>query len=210
MADIAIARKTDAMTEAEAREAVAGLGRLLFERGLTNTAGGNLSVRVGDRVYLSPRYAGSKYQWNLRPEQIVAVDLFDPAAESTPGFSREGKAHLGLYRAFPDAGGVVHAHPRWVTVFASASRSIPPALEYTQKFGVIETVPYAPAHSQELADNIVRAMLAQRGRWAQNGLALVLPTHGMIALGRTLADAFDIVERADVNAMCVILGKLIG
>ncbi|MCZ7543054.1 MAG: class II aldolase/adducin family protein [Anaerolineae bacterium] len=209
MADITITRKTDTLTEQEARAAIAELGGLLFARQLTNTAGGNLSVRVGDRVFLSPRYAGSKYQWHLTPAQVIAVDLNDPDAESTPGFSREGKAHLGLYRAFPEAGGVIHAHPRWVTVFASASASIPPVLEYTQKFGVVEAIPYAPSHSQTLADNIVAAMLAQKERFKKNGLALVLPTHGMIAMGRDLADAFDVVERADVNAMCVILGRLI-
>ncbi len=209
MADITITRKTDTMTEREAREAIAYYGRLLFARQLTNTAGGNLSVRVGDRVYLSPRYAGSKFQWSLTPEQIVAVDLFDPDAEKTPGFSREGRAHLGLYKAFPEAGGVIHAHPRYVTVFASVSRSIPPVLEYTKKFGAIEAIPFAPSHSQELADNIVAAMLAQRERFQKNGLAVVLPTHGMIAMGRDLADAFDVVERTDVNAMCAILGKLV-
>ena len=199
---------TDITTEQEAREAIAYFGRLLFARQLTNTAGGNLSVRIDARVFLSPRYAGSVFQWDLRPEQIVAVDLEDANPEAVAGFSREGKAHLGLYRAFPEARGVIHAHPRYVTVFASASQPIPPVLEYTRKFGVIEAIPYAPSHSQALADNIVAAMLAQRERFEKNGLALVLPTHGMIAMGRSLADAFDIVERVDVNAMCALFGKL--
>jgi L-fuculose-phosphate aldolase len=197
------------MTEREARQAIVEIGRLLYERQLTNSAGGNVSLRMGERVFISPRYAGSRFRWRLRPEQIVMVHLHAADALNTPGFSREGRAHLGLYRAFPTAGGIIHAHPRYVTVFASAGKPIPPVLEYTQKFGAIEPIPFAPAHSQELADNIVEAILAKRAEFERHGLAVLMPTHGMIALGRDLDDAFDVVERADFNAMSALLGRLI-
>ena len=39
--------------------------------------------------------------------------------------SSDTATHLELYRAFPEACGVVHTHSRWATIFAQAGRSIP-------------------------------------------------------------------------------------
>ena len=38
-------------------------------------AGGNLTVRVGDRVYMSRSYSGAKWQWQVGPEDFLVLDL---------------------------------------------------------------------------------------------------------------------------------------
>ena len=40
-------------------EQIIHVGRLIYDRFLTDFAGGNVSARVGDRIYLTPRYAGA-------------------------------------------------------------------------------------------------------------------------------------------------------
>lgn len=42
----------------------------MFQRHLTDLAGGNISVRIGDTLYMTPRYAGARFHWDLVPEQI--------------------------------------------------------------------------------------------------------------------------------------------
>ena len=46
------------------RVRITEIGRMLFERKLTDASGGNISARVGDRICITPRYAGSKHQWH--------------------------------------------------------------------------------------------------------------------------------------------------
>ena len=45
------------------REKICELGRMLFDRNLTDAAGGNISARMGDFVIITPRYAGAHFQW---------------------------------------------------------------------------------------------------------------------------------------------------
>ena len=138
-------------------EKIAYVGRRMFERRLTDMAGGNVSAREGDRLYISPRYSGSRRHWQLTPEDIIWGDIQTDELLDHPDFSREGKAHLAVYRNFPDVTGIIHAHPFHVLPFCVAGRPIEPVLEATQKFGVTKVIKGAPAHSDELAANIVVA-----------------------------------------------------
>src|SRR5215211_6204913 len=52
------------------RKKIAETGRLVFERHLTDAAGGNISVRVGEDVCITPRYSGSKRHWQLQQNQV--------------------------------------------------------------------------------------------------------------------------------------------
>ena len=68
------------------RAKIARLGALLFDRRLTDVAGGNISARVGEYVCISPRYSGSARQWQLKPEDVLVADkdmnLLDGGGES--------------------------------------------------------------------------------------------------------------------------------
>ena len=75
-------------------EQICEAGRILFERRLTDMAGGNLSARVGHLVYMSPRYAGSRFHWNLSPEDLVSGRWEDDEIAGQSNFSREGWSHL--------------------------------------------------------------------------------------------------------------------
>ena len=47
------------------------IAELLYDRNLTNSAGGNMSCRVGDRIYITPRKVGSKQRWRLRESMVL-------------------------------------------------------------------------------------------------------------------------------------------
>jgi L-fuculose-phosphate aldolase len=190
-------------------EQIATVGREMFERRLTDFAGGNISVRSEGLVYVTPRFAGSHKHWKLDPSDILCGPLDTDELLNNPLFSREGKAHLAIYRNFPDAGAVIHAHPFHVLPFCAANKPIPPVLEGTQKFGVIECVAEAPAHSAEIAENIVAGLKGKEDRIRKQAAAVIMPKHGIIVAGKDLMSAIDAVERIDWNAYCILSQKLL-
>jgi L-fuculose-phosphate aldolase len=191
----------------QTRARIAQFGALLFARRLTDAAGGNISVRVGDRVCITSRYSGSRYQWNVRPEQVLVTDLAGVKLAGDGEISREAKVHYRLLTDFPDGMAVIHAHSHHTLVFCAAAQPIPPVLECTLKFGTIEVVPYAPAHSDQLAGNIASALKGQEARIRKQAAAVIAPWHGLFVLGKDLDAAFDAVERIDTNAHCILAGR---
>ena len=192
------------------RAKVARFGGWLFERRLTDAAGGNLSARVGDVVCLSPRYAGSKRQWQLQPEDVLLVDLDGNILDGAGEISRESKVHLRLHREFGEHGtGVIHAHARNLLVFAAMGRPLPPVLESTRKFGEIPVVEYAPAHSPQLAENVAGAIRGQESRIRKQAAAAIAPWHGLFVIGKDIDAAFDAVERMALNAYIILIAEMI-
>lgn len=190
-------------------EKIAYAARRMFERKLTDMAGGNLSAREGDTIYITPRYAGSLQHWQITQADIISGPVDSDELLEHPRFSREGKAHLHIYRNFPEANAVIHAHSYNIQPFAAACRPIEPVLEATQKFGVIELIEYAPAHSQTLADRVVAALRGKEKVIAKQAAAVLLPTHGIIVAGKDLLAALDALERIDWNCWCIIAGRLL-
>ena len=170
----------------------------MYDRFLTNSGGGNLSCRVGGRIYITPRGLGSKHRWRLREEMVLVFDEDLNPLEGDPGqVSREGKMHFACYRRFPEVNGVIHAHPRHLSVFAALAKPLEPTLEYTAKFGTVEVVPPLPSHSQAVADAVAGMLAPRRDTLKKNGLGLILAGHGVVTVGRDLADAYDTLERLE-------------
>jgi L-fuculose-phosphate aldolase len=186
------------------------IGHLLYGRFLTNTAGGNISCRVGERIYITPRELGSRHRWKLREAMIVVVDIDRNPIEGDPAMiSREGQMHFACYRHFPEINGVVHAHARYLSVFAAAGEPVTPTMEYTRKFGAVEVVPALPAHSREVADAVVEKLRPRRETLKKNGLGLILAGHGAVTVGRDLADAYDVMERLEWSAHVLLMRRLL-
>ena len=57
------------------RKSICQIGKILYDRKLTDASGGNISVRDGDRVYINPRGSGYNHQWELEEDQIIITDL---------------------------------------------------------------------------------------------------------------------------------------
>lgn len=191
------------------REHLVHIARLVFSRHLTDSSGGNLSLRQGDRVFMSPAHAGSKQQWQIEAKDVVALDLRGNVIEGPDRRTREWQFHLGIYNAFQGAGGIIHAQAGYLMAFVAAGKPIPPVLEHTQKFGAIGLTRPAKAHSAELARLVVEALEPQKGALEKHGIATLVPQHGIVVVGRDLDDAFDTLERIETNTQAYLLGRLL-
>jgi L-fuculose-phosphate aldolase len=195
---------------ADPREHLAHIARLVFARRLTDSSGGNISMCAGDRVYMSPSRAGSQQQWQIEAGDVVTLDFEGRVIEGPDRRTREWQFHLGIYRALPQAGGIIHAQAGHFMAFVAAGKPMPAVLEHTRKFGTIDVTPPAPAHSAELARNVVETFRPMATALEKHALATFVPQHGIIVVGRDLDDAFDTLDRLETNAQALLLGKLLG
>lgn len=196
---------------ARMRAKIAQVGAWMFDRRLTDAAGGNISAKVGDVICMSPRYAGSRKQWQLKPDDVLVVDLDGNVLEGKGEISRESKVHLKLYKLYGDVGSsVIHAHARNVLVFAALARPMPMVLEGTRKFGEVPVTTYAPAHSAKLSENVAAAIGEQVERIRKQAAAVIAAYHGLFVMGKDLDAAFDAVERIDNNAYVIMMAQQLG
>lgn len=192
------------------RERIARIGRLMFDRNLTDAGGGNISARVGEYVCISQTLCGADYQWQISADQVLVLDMDGNILAGDGKSSRETKVHLSLHRTYGDHGlSVIHCHPRNLMVFATVAQPMPPVMEATRKFGVTPVIEYAPAHSAKLAKFVTESMKGREARISKHGAGTIAPWHGLFLMGRTLDAAFDAVERLDTNAYCILMGRLL-
>lgn len=85
---------------------------------------GNVSGidRASGHVAIKP--SGVPYE-ELRPEDLVIVDLDGNVVEGRLKPSSDTPTHLALYKAFAGIGGIVHTHSPWATSWAQAGKGIP-------------------------------------------------------------------------------------
>jgi len=158
------------------------VGRDLFLAGHVTARHGNLSVREGDRIYITR--SGSMLS-RLEPSDIITTRI-EPS-DRDRGCSRELVVHRAVYLA-TDATAICHAHPPHTMFRSLAEDSIRP-LDSEARFVIGDTVPVlVPAEkigSAEAAEMLADAL--------QRVPVAVLRTHGPFAVGASLWDAWGII-----------------
>jgi ribulose-5-phosphate 4-epimerase/fuculose-1-phosphate aldolase len=185
--------------------ALAGAGivrvaRHLSARGLSPGSSGNLSVRVGDRVLLTP--TGSSLA-RVAADELAEVGLDgDPIGGERP--TKELAIHLGVYAADPTARAVVHLHAPASTAIsclpprADGLADLPTYTPYrVMSLGDVPLVPYAAPGDRALGD-AVAAEIA-RGR-----RVLLLANHGSVLAAVGLDRAADLAEELEASAQLAL------
>lgn len=96
----------------------------LQTRNLVTYTWGNVSGIDREKGLFVIKPSGVAYN-ELKPEDMVVMDLSGNKVEGTYNPSSDTDTHLELYIAFADIGGVVHTHSPIATAWAQAGRSIP-------------------------------------------------------------------------------------
>jgi L-fuculose-phosphate aldolase len=164
-----------------ARQAIVTTCQELSRAGLVVGTAGNVSVRDGDLVAVTPsgvRYAG------LAPE-LVGVHRLDGAAVEAPlAPTSELPLHLAIYAARPEAGAVVHTHSPAATALSTLVDEVPAVHYYVAMFGgPVAVAPYATYGTAELAGNVVQAL--------NDRTACLMGNHGAVTIGPDLETAHD-------------------
>jgi L-fuculose-phosphate aldolase len=165
--------------QAAREQLVSYCGRLIAD-GLAVGAAGNMSVRVGDLVAITP--SGIPYG-DLIPPDICVVTLTgeEVAARETP--SSELPMHLAVYAA-TQAAAVVHTHSAEVIALSVTNDQLP-AVHYAiaRLGGPVRVAQYTRFGSADLAEAAVKALAGRS--------AAILQNHGAICYGHTLTEAYE-------------------
>ncbi|MGV9883133.1 class II aldolase/adducin family protein [Streptomyces sp. NPDC003006] len=148
--------------------------------GLVVGTSGNVSVRVGDTVLVTP--SGVPYD-RLRPEDALGVDLEGQRVLGDLAPTSELPMHLAIYGT-TDATAVVHTHAVHATAVSMLVSELPAAHYMTGILGGSARVaPYALYGTDELAENMLQALRGRTGCLLQN--------HGTVTYGDSLPQAYD-------------------
>ena len=96
----------------------------LPRRGLVTYTWGNVSGIDREKGLFVIKPSGVEYD-ELRPEDLVVMDLDGNQVEGELNPSSDTKTHLVLYNAFPQIGGIVHTHSPHAVGWAQAGEDIP-------------------------------------------------------------------------------------
>ena len=96
----------------------------LPRRGLVTYTWGNVSGIDREKGLFVIKPSGVEYD-ELKPEDLVVMDLQGNKVEGDMNPSSDTKTHLVLYNAFPQLGGIVHTHSPYAVAWAQAGRDIP-------------------------------------------------------------------------------------
>ncbi|MFF8946267.1 class II aldolase/adducin family protein [Streptomyces sp. NPDC014864] len=175
--------------EARAWEALVATARRTAAEGLVVGTSGNVSVRVGDTVLVTP--SGVPYD-RLTPDDVTGVALDGRQVLGTLVPTSELPLHLAIHRT-ADAGAVVHTHAVHATAVSTLVTELP-LIHYMAGAlgGPVRVAPYATYGTEELAGNMLRALEGRSGCLLQN--------HGTVTHGATLDQAYD--RTAQLEWMC--------
>jgi len=157
----------------------------LAAAGLVVGTAGNVSVRVGDLVAVTP--SGVDYA-DLSAGDVGVHRLDGSAVEAPLAPTSELPLHLAVYAACgppgSGTGAIVHTHSVAATAAATLADELPAIHYYAAMFGgTVRVAPYATYGTDELARNVVEAL---RGR-----TACLMGSHGAVAIGPDLKTAYD-------------------
>jgi L-fuculose-phosphate aldolase len=171
------------MLLAEERRDLTRTGRYLAARSLVIGTSGNLSVRRGDLVAVTP--TGGKLG-NLTAEQLTVIDLAGSVVDGGLAPTSEMPMHLAIYRD-TGARAIVHTHAITTTAIGLVADEIP-LVHYAMLTlgGSVRVAPYARYGTSKLAALVVDAL--------QGKQAALLRNHGSIAIGSSLAKATENLE----------------
>jgi len=162
------------------REDIVRACRDLAAAGLVVGTAGNVSVRAGDLVAVTP----SGVDYAALAARDVGVHRLDGTPVEAPlAPTSELPLHLAVYDSCR-AVAVVHTHSVAATAVSTLADELPAIHYYVAMFGgVVRVAPYATYGTDELAGNVVAAL---RGR-----TACLMGSHGAVTIGPDLKTACD-------------------
>jgi L-fuculose-phosphate aldolase len=174
------------------------IGRDLYVVNMTSSHGGNLSIRVGDRLIIKRRGA---MLGQLKPQDLVETWI-EKNDSGVALASSELLVHRTIYMNTP-ALAICHCHPRTAVAFSLSREEIVPIdneASYLLKKVPIVAEEFASG-GPEVAKTIAKTL--------QSYKIVLLRGHGTFATGQTLDEAFFWTSTLEEACQIMLSAKLI-
>lgn len=185
--------------ESRLRDDVARAAHSLFARGLTHGSTGNIGVRTGDHVLVTP--TGNSLG-DIEPDQLSRIDLSGTHLDGPPP-TKEAFLHAAMLRARPQDSAVVHTHSTYAAAVScldglDPDNALPPLTAYfVMRAGRVPLLPYHAPGDDRLGS------VAESAAGSAN--ALLLSNHGPIVAARSVQAALDAAEEIEETAKLFLL-----
>lgn len=186
------------MREGDARHALVDAAVRLDDAGLNHNASGNLSIRVGDDVLVTPSGIPAH---RVTPDDLVLVDLDGRAVHERHRVpTSEWRLHTAVMRRRLDVHAIVHTHSPEATAAASLGVPIPAVHYVVARFATTELrcAPYATFGTDELATHVVDTL-------GEHATACLMANHGAITVAADLRTAVALA--LDVEWFCGVFRR---
>ncbi len=185
----------------DSAEKLVEIARRLYERNMNAALGGNVSIRQGDEITITPAGINKGF---MTEEDVVVVDLDGNVLRGSHTPSSEGKMHYEVYKLRPDVHAIIHAHPPFAVGFALAHRELPDDIlpEATLILGQVPCLPYVTPSTESLAREVARGLAHYDAAFMAN--------HGAITVGTTLEEAYNKMELLEQTCMSMVYATVLG
>ncbi len=171
-----------------AKKLVIEAGEKLVATGLIARTWGNVSCRVDDKTFvITP--SGKSYI-GLTPDDIVevAIETLEWGGSIKP--SSEKGIHAEVYKAYPDAGFVIHTHQKVASVISTLSEGIDKITGEAEKLigSKVLIGSYGLPGTKKLRKGVTNALHMSPSK------AVVMAHHGALCFGKDSDEAFDVAN----------------
>lgn len=179
--------------------AIADVNQTLYQRGYNTSRDGNISVRCGGRIYMTPtKYRGPFGNLGIDAGSIVSwPEPETPPADALARVSTEWRHHVRVFSQAPDVGAILHCHAPHATALASSPnwRRHLRVLGAFSEFKLYDRLPLV-FNSEAIIPDAPEVATAH---------SVICRFHGVTAFGKDLTQAFERVERLEFYARVALL-----
>jgi L-fuculose-phosphate aldolase len=173
----------------------------MLDQDLVVGSSGNVSVREGDHVVISP---SSVHYEEMNLDDVVIIDMEGTTVEGHRNPSIERPMHLEIYRSRDDASAIVHTHSVYASAMAVLGESLPPIIDEVipKTGGEVRVSEYAMPGTKDLGVNAVKAL--------EDRSAALLANHGAVCIGKTLRGTLRLAVLLERACKIYMLAKQAG
>jgi len=194
-------RSNEMMTELQAIETVVEIAHLMYERRMVTTYEGNVSIKNGDRMYITPTtYCKGK----LINDDVVILDLKGNRLSNGRSQSSEYLMHLEFYRLRPDISCVVHTHSPYATAHAICRKPIQ-SKSYFESIVMFDKIPVC-----DYGITASPAIFKGIAKYTPVSDLFLLANHGLVSIHADPFEAFYQAEAAEAIAKTLTIAQQLG
>lgn len=172
----------------------------LVDSGLVVGAGGNLSARDGEFMYISPSGFDLK---EITDKEWVKVEIGTGNVLSDLKPSSELEMHLECFRSNSEINAVLHAHPTYSVAVSSTGQEIPPMFpDFPAMLKKVSYIDYVIPTTDVLAKAIAEVIVDSQ--------SVVMRNHGVLTAGISIKEAYFYMQLTEEAAKVYAISSSVG
>jgi L-fuculose-phosphate aldolase len=200
----------DNLSYIDMRKEMVATARLMWDRRLTNAAGGNFAVHLEEnRILISPSMMSEEKHCVLNPEDFLLIDYKANILEGSGRLSRESLMHILILQNFKEISCTIHAHPFYCMPYVAKAKPIPSMTEATMGRGDVGCIKWTKAYTEELSRNVYNYFEEHRDIAVKKPIGVIMPLHGVVVSGGDIYKAYSMLERIECDAYCATVQNFI-